>query len=242
MKKYLFISIIVFIIMLLIGLIFINYNSKREKQISEVDASTQEIKNDTIVENISNNIVDNSTSKMADTKGKTNTINKESITKENIQEQAKSTKTTTNKKSNSSTKIATANQKSNTTKTTNKSSSSSNTKQNTITESNNKTTMNNSKNDEKNSDTKVSSTKTHIHSAIGNCGKWFSSFDEFVAYFNSETKRWDELYDNGKVSWDNYIKNCPVGYQNVHSCQSHFNGNSDTDCGLITGDFVYQKK
>ena len=91
-----------------------------------------------------------------------------------------------------------------------------------------------------NSDTKASTTTTMQTTAsgckddkhsmpTGNIGKWFNSRSEVDAYFSSTCSKWLTKLDNGTITVDEYIKNCPQGYK-AWSCSK---------CGKWTGDFTY---
>lgn len=53
--------------------------------------------------------------------------------------------------------------------------------------------------------------------SIGNSGKWFTSKDEAVAYYNSQTTYWSSQWENGGIDDNTYYKKCPAGYE-VWSC------------------------
>lgn len=227
MKRYFIVLITVLIIIFFISIFLANLFWGKEADISKLNASIEKTEVNSI------NIVTDSTEILGyiadkDEK-KIENEQAKGINSSNI------TKVEDKKEGESKVKISSSNKTSN--MTTQKFSSSSTTKENSTKDSNK-----NIISSKENNASKVPEKKPHVHSQIGNCGRWFSSFDEFVRYFNYETKRWDNLYDSGQINWESYVKNCPVGYQNVHNCLAHFNGNSNTDCGLLTGDFVYQKK
>lgn len=62
-------------------------------------------------------------------------------------------------------------------------------------------------------------TNNHNHFIdVGNSGKWFSSKDAAIAYYNQQTKYWSDYLDNceaGKEdeAWEVYKKNCPSGHE-----------------------------
>lgn len=75
-----------------------------------------------------------------------------------------------------------------------------------------------------------SSSSTHQHSMpIGNIGMWFNSRSEVEKYVTSVRNEWGEKYDNGLITWDEYMKNVPSGYE-AWSCST---------CGKWTGNFKY---
>ena len=63
----------------------------------------------------------------------------------------------------------------------------------------------------------------------GNMGKWFSSKSDLKAYASSVMESYNSKYENGEISWDEYVKQCPCGYE-AWSCSY---------CGKWTGNFKY---
>ena len=47
----------------------------------------------------------------------------------------------------------------------------------------------------------------------GNIGRWFNSRSELVAYYNSEVSKWNKKIDNEEITYDEYYKNVPSGYE-----------------------------
>lgn len=75
-----------------------------------------------------------------------------------------------------------------------------------------------------------SSSGSHSHSpGVGNIGKWFSSRNELVSYYNSVAESWNEKWLSGAISNQEYYANCPSGYE-CWSCSG---------CGKWTGNFKY---
>ena len=73
-------------------------------------------------------------------------------------------------------------------------------------------------------------TNNNNHSIkCGNMGKWFNSRSELVAYYNSEVSKWNKKIDNEEITYDEYYKNVPSGYESW-SCSY---------CGKWTGNFKY---
>ena len=73
-------------------------------------------------------------------------------------------------------------------------------------------------------------TNNNNHSIkCGNIGMWFGSRREVDTYFSSVCKTWGTKYKNEKITWEEYTKNCPQGYE-CWSCSY---------CGKWTGNFVY---
>lgn len=63
----------------------------------------------------------------------------------------------------------------------------------------------------------------------GNCGKWFNSRNEAISYNDAVCDKWNNKIDNNEISYSEYVKNCPSGYE-CWSC-SH--------CGKWTINFKY---
>ena len=63
----------------------------------------------------------------------------------------------------------------------------------------------------------------------GNIGMWFGSRREVDTYFSSVCNTWGTKYNNEEITWEEYTKNCPQGYE-CWSCSY---------CGKWTGNFVY---
>ena len=73
-------------------------------------------------------------------------------------------------------------------------------------------------------------TNNNNHSiSCGNMGKWFGSRREVDTYFSSVCNTWGTKYKNEEITWEEYTKNCPQGYE-CWSCSY---------CGKWTGNFVY---
>lgn len=64
----------------------------------------------------------------------------------------------------------------------------------------------------------------------GNIGKWFNSRSEVQSYVDSVKARYYNQYNNGEITWEEYISKAPTGYE-CWSC-SH--------CGKWTGNFKYR--
>ena len=63
----------------------------------------------------------------------------------------------------------------------------------------------------------------------GNMGRWFNSRSELVAYYNSEVSKWNKKIDNEEITYDEYYKNVPSGYE-CWSCSY---------CGKWTGNLKH---
>ena len=73
-------------------------------------------------------------------------------------------------------------------------------------------------------------TNNNNHSIkCGNMGKWFNSRREVDTYFSSVCNKWGTKYKNEEITWEEYTKNCPQGYE-CWSCSY---------CGKWTGNFKY---
>lgn len=72
---------------------------------------------------------------------------------------------------------------------------------------------------------------THKHTMpTGNMGRWFNSRSELAEYEVSIENEWGKKYDNGLITWEEYMKNVPSGYE-AWSCST---------CGKWTGNFKYR--
>ena len=73
-------------------------------------------------------------------------------------------------------------------------------------------------------------TNNNNHSIkCGNTGRWFNSRSELVAYYNSEVSKWNKKIDNEEITYDEYYKNVPSGYE-CWSCSY---------CGKWTGNLKH---
>ena len=73
-------------------------------------------------------------------------------------------------------------------------------------------------------------TNNNNHSIkCGNIGMWFGSRREVDTYFSSVCNKWGTKYKNEEITWEEYTKNCPQGYE-CWSCSY---------CGKWTGHFKY---
>lgn len=72
-------------------------------------------------------------------------------------------------------------------------------------------------------------TNNNNHSIkCGNIGMWFGSRREVDTYFSSICNKWGTKYKNEEITWEEYTKNCPQGYE-CWSCSY---------CGKWTGNFI----
>lgn len=84
-----------------------------------------------------------------------------------------------------------------------------------------------------NSTKKTSTIPNHDHSELnGNMGKWFNSRAEVNNYYNRVVNNWNTKEQNGEITWKEYVKSCPNGYE-CWSCPY---------CHKWTGNFYYNTK
>ena len=73
-------------------------------------------------------------------------------------------------------------------------------------------------------------TNNNNHStSCGNIGKWFNTKDEIEEYRNNISNKYCQQYENGEITWEEYMKKSPYGYE-CWSCSY---------CGKWTGNFKY---
>lgn len=53
--------------------------------------------------------------------------------------------------------------------------------------------------------------------SAGNSGKWFNSYDEAVAYYDSLINGYSNQIHNGEITIEEYNRKCPYGYE-IWSC------------------------
>ena len=74
-------------------------------------------------------------------------------------------------------------------------------------------------------------TNNNNHStSCGNIGKWFNTKDEIEEYRNNISNKYCQQYENGEITWEEYMKKSPYGYE-CWSCGY---------CGKWTGRFKYR--
>ena len=74
-------------------------------------------------------------------------------------------------------------------------------------------------------------TNNNNHStSCGNIGKWFNTKDEIGEYRNNISNKYCQQYENGEITWEEYMKKSPYGYE-CWSCGY---------CGKWTGSFKYR--
>ena len=74
-------------------------------------------------------------------------------------------------------------------------------------------------------------TNNNNHSmSCGNIGKWFNSKEDIEGYRNNISNKYCQQYENGEITWDEYMKKSPYGYE-CWSCGY---------CGKWTGNFKYR--
>ena len=74
-------------------------------------------------------------------------------------------------------------------------------------------------------------TNNNNHSvSCGNIGKWFNTKDEIEEYRNNISNKYCQQYENGEITWEEYMKKSPYGYE-CWSCGY---------CGKGTGNLFYR--
>lgn len=74
-------------------------------------------------------------------------------------------------------------------------------------------------------------TNNNNHSvSCGNMGKWFNTKDEIEEYRNNISNKYCQQYENGEITWEEYMKKSPYGYE-CWSCGY---------CGKWTGNLFYR--
>ena len=69
----------------------------------------------------------------------------------------------------------------------------------------------------------------HVHyMPKGNMGKWFNSKQELKEYASSVMEEYNRQYEEGEITWNEYVQRCPYGYE-AWSCS----------CGKWTGNFKH---
>lgn len=66
--------------------------------------------------------------------------------------------------------------------------------------------------------------------SCGNIGKWFNNKEEIGEYRNNISNKYCQQYENGEITWEEYMKKSPYGYE-CRSCGY---------CGKWTGNFKYR--
>lgn len=66
--------------------------------------------------------------------------------------------------------------------------------------------------------------------SCGNIGKWFNNKEEIGEYRNNISNKYCQQYENGEITWEEYMKKSPYGYE-CWSCGY---------CGKWTGNFKYR--
>ena len=74
-------------------------------------------------------------------------------------------------------------------------------------------------------------TNNNNHSmSCGNIGKWFNNKEEIGEYRNNISSKYCQQYENGEITWEEYMKKSPYGYE-CWSCGY---------CGKWTGNLKYR--
>lgn len=66
--------------------------------------------------------------------------------------------------------------------------------------------------------------------SCGNIGKWFNTKEEIGEYRNNISNKYCQQYENGEITWEEYMKKSPYGYE-CWSCGY---------CGKWTGNLKYR--
>ena len=62
--------------------------------------------------------------------------------------------------------------------------------------------------------TQTHCTNNNNHStSCGNIGKWFNTKDEIEEYRNNISNKYCQQYENGEITWEEYMKKSPYGYE-----------------------------
>lgn len=244
MKKRILIIIILILVILGIGgtLYFISYKNDSQAKIDNANELSP------MPENIINSIADDTNTVVNEIESNPVEENIETtITETNnenteVVEAKQETQTTTrNTQSSTQTKSSPSNNNSSTPKKENVKQSTSQEKQTTTPASTSTTTTNptpqtSSNQSNKQEETKVEPkvercTNNHNHSLdVGNSGKWFSSKNEAIAYYDNQVSYWGNQWETEQIDDAKYYKNCPSGYE-VWSCMY---------CGKWTINFYYR--
>lgn len=82
-----------------------------------------------------------------------------------------------------------------------------------------------------NSSSTSSSSGSHTHSpGVGNIGKWFDTKNDIQQYVENLSNGWFKKYENGDITYEEYVKNSPYGYE-CYSCSI---------CGKWTANLKYR--
>ena len=72
----------------------------------------------------------------------------------------------------------------------------------------------------------------HVHyMPKGNMGKWFESRKALKKHVDKVMNEYNRQYEDGEITWEEYVKRCPYGYE-AWSCP----------CGKWSGNFKYHKE
>lgn len=82
-----------------------------------------------------------------------------------------------------------------------------------------------------NSSSTSSFSGSHTHSpGVGNIGKWFDTKNDIQQYVENLSNGWFKKYENGDITYEEYVKNSPYGYE-CYSCSI---------CGKWTANLKYR--
>ena len=69
---------------------------------------------------------------------------------------------------------------------------------------------------------KAKKEEKHKHRFTVN-GGWYKTSDEAIRKFQSISDQWNKKYEDGEISWDEYCRKCPTGYE-IYRCTCGMQG------------------
>lgn len=229
MKKKVFITVLIILILLLgiIGLAYFTYQKDKMIPLAKedvIDANENTI--DASTDNtISNEIISETSTIIPEVEIETKINDEVPKKEETIVEKTVSTVSTSNSTTKNTTSSNKNTQKNN--KVNNKEESSKTTTTSSNIENTKPKETTTSKPVDKPTETnKVTQPTRCTHNNnhgmdVGNCGKWFNSKNEAISYYEEKIKYWDEWWNSTDPNDTNadatYYKNCPTGYE-IWSC------------------------
>lgn len=243
LNKKLYFIIIIFVVCSLLAIFLITRNKNsvnKENLIDEnINAEISDIEdNDNNINNIAENTMEKQSNiiQQEDTKEETknDAINEQNDKKIETQKIQNNEKKETNVKNKQETFPTTTKS----TKNQNSATSSKPTNNQQISTSNNTTnnqqdnkTTNNS-GSKKDTEEQPEKCKRGQHFMdVGNCGKWFNSHSECEAYYDKIVKEWNDKFNNGEITYEEYLNKCPTSFEDF-SCMY---------CGKYTMNIYYRK-
>lgn len=223
MKKKVLITILIIFILLICSMIgvWIIISPKDDvTTLAEENVINQNtIVEDTTIENtISNEVEPETPATVPETE-----IIAEEPKQDEVTVEKTTTSTTTTSKNTSSTGTSTKNNKTDNTqnsKNTSSKSTSSSTSVQTTTQTTTKPVEQTTQTQTPTQPTRCTNNNNHAMD-VGNCGKWFNSKSEAIAFYEEKINYWDEWWKKADPNDTNadatYYKNCPKGYE-IWSC------------------------